>query len=374
MAQNSNQKSFLVIVSVLSVVISLTYLISILARGYQPDFNDGFKFKATGLLSATSKPKSASVFINDQLYTATDDTINLSPGKYQVKIIKDGYQPWSKNIEIQKEMVVQTEATLFRSAPDFSPITQNGALNPTVNLDKNSLIFSVSKAGASKDNGIYLIETYSSPLPLGKNTSKQIIGNFPSIDWSNFSFTFSPNSKQILAISHTQNTAYLLNLEASGSKKPTDVSNLITFINNDWQKQRSQILLSKLERLPAKLRPLVATQSADILFSEDDSKALYLSQKGSYLVYDLNKDISYPIGNLNEIDNPFWLPNSNNLVYSNKSQQIKTVEYDGSNQSTIFAGKFSNNLILPWSDGSKIIVYTRPFPEAPENLYSVSIR
>ena len=374
MAQNSNQKSFLVIVSVLSVVISLTYLISILARGYQPDFNDGFKFKATGLLSATSKPKSASVFINGQLYTATDDTINLSPGKYQVKIIKDGYQPWSKNIEIQKEMVVQTEATLFRSAPDFSPITQNGALNPTVNLDKNSLIFSVSKAGASKDNGIYLIETYSSPLPLGKNTSKQIIGNFPSIDWSNFSFTFSPNSKQILAISHTQNTAYLLNLEASGSKKPTDVSNLITFINNDWQKQRSQILLSKLEQLPAKLRPLVATQSADILFSEDDSKALYLSQKGSYLVYDLNKDISYPIGNLNEIDNPFWLPNSNNLVYSNKSQQIKTVEYDGSNQSTIFAGKFSNNLILPWSDGSKIIVYTRPFPEAPENLYSVSIR
>jgi len=374
MAQNSNQKSFLVIVSVLSVVISLTYLISILARGYQPDFNDGFKFKATGLLSATSKPKSASVFINGQLYTATDDTINLSPGKYQVKIIKDGYQPWSKNIEIQKEMVVQTEATLFRSAPDFSPITQNGALNPTVNLDKNSLIFSVSKAGASKDNGIYLIETYSSPLPLGKNTSKQIIGNFPSIDWSNFSFTFSPNSKQILAISHTQNTAYLLNLEASGSKKPTDVSNLITFINNDWQKQRSQILLSKLERLPAKLRPLVATQSADILFSEDDSKALYLSQKSSYLVYDLNKDISYPIGNLNEIDNPFWLPNSNNLVYSNKSQQIKTVEYDGSNQSTIFAGKFSNNLILPWSDGSKIIVYTRPFPEAPENLYSVSIR
>ncbi|KKR66833.1 MAG: Protein kinase [Microgenomates group bacterium GW2011_GWA2_40_6] len=374
MAQNSNQKSFLVIVSVLSVVISLTYLISILARGYQPDFNDGFKFKATGLLSATSKPKSASVFINGQLYTATDDTINLSPGKYQVKIIKDGYQPWSKNVEIQKEMVVQTEATLFRSAPDFSPITQNGALNPTVNLDKNSLVFSVSEAGASKDNGIYLIETYSSPLPLGKNTPKQIIGNFPSIDWSNYSFTFSPNSKQILAISHTQNTAYLLNLETSGLKKPTDVSNLITFINNDWQKQRSQILLSKLERLPAKLRPLVATQSADILFSEDDSKALYLSQKGPYLVYDLKKDINYPIGNLNEIDNPFWLPNSNNLVYSNKSQQIKTVEYDGSNQSTIFAGKFSNNLILPWSDGSKIIVYTRPFPEAPENLYSVSIR
>ena len=374
MAQNSNQKSFLVIVSGLSVVISLTYLISILARGYQPDFNDGFKFKATGLLSATSKPKSASVFINGQLYTATDDTINLSPGKYQVKIIKDGYQPWSKNVEIQKEMVVQTEATLFRSAPDFSPITQNGALNPTVNLDKNSLVFSVSEAGASKDNGIYLIETYSSPLPLGKNTPKQIIGNFPSIDWSNYSFTFSPNSKQILAISHTQNTAYLLNLETSGLKKPTDVSNLITFINNDWQKQRSQILLSKLERLPAKLRPLVATQSADILFSEDDSKALYLSQKGPYLVYDLKKDINYPIGNLNEIDNPFWLPNSNNLVYSNKSQQIKTVEYDGSNQSTIFAGKFSNNLILPWSDGSKIIVYTRPFPEAPENLYSVSIR
>lgn len=374
MTQNPNQRSFLVIISVLSVVISLTYLISILARGYQPDFNDGFKFKATGLLSATSKPKSASVFINNVLYTATDDTINLSPGIYQVKIAKDGYLPWSKNVEIQKEMVVQTEATLFRSAPDFGPITQNGALNPTVNLDRNSLVFAVSEAGASKDNGIYLIETYSSPLPLGKNSPKQIVGNLSSIDWSKFSFTFSPNSKQILATSPTKNAAYLLNLETSGSKKPADVSNLLASINNDWQKQRNQILLSKLDRLPSKLRPLVATKSADILFSEDDSKALYLSQKGSYHVYDLKKDINYPIGSLNEIDNPFWLPNSNNLVYSNKFQQIKTVEYDGSNSLTIFAGNFSNNLILPWSDGSKIIIYTRPFPQAPENLYSVSIR
>jgi hypothetical protein len=374
MARNPNQKSFLVIVSVLSVVISLTYLISILARGYQPDFNDGIKFKATGLLSATSKPKSASVFINDRLTTATDDTINLSPGKYQVKIVKDGYLPWSKNIEIQKEMVVQTEATLFRLAPDFSPLTQNGALNPNLNLDKNSLIFAVSGAGASKDNGIYIVETYSSPLPLGKNTPKQISGNFSSIDWSNFNFTFSPNSKQILAISRTKNTAYLLNLEASGQKTPTDVSNLTTSIQNDWRKQKIQIILSKVDRLPPKLRPLVATESADILFSEDDSKVLYLSLKDLYYVYDLQKDINYLIGNPNDIQNPFWLPNSNNLVFSNKDQQIKTIEYDGSNQNTIFSGKFSNNLILPWSDGTKIIIYTRPFPQAPENLYSVSIR
>ena len=191
MATNPNQKSFLVIVSVLSVVISLTYLLSVLARGYQPDFNNGFKFKATGLLSATSKPKSAGVFINDRLFTATDDTINLSPGKYHIKITKDGYLPWSKNIEIQKEMVVQTEATLFRLAPDINPLTQNGAANPTINLDKNALVFTVSSASATKDNGLYLIETFSSPLLLGKNTSKQIISNLPSIDWANFNFSFS---------------------------------------------------------------------------------------------------------------------------------------------------------------------------------------
>ena len=374
MATNPNQKSFLVIVSVLSVVISLTYLLSVLARGYQPDFNNGFKFKATGLLSATSKPKSAGVFINDRLFTATDDTINLSPGKYHIKITKDGYLPWSKNIEIQKEMVVQTEATLFRLAPDINPLTQNGAANPTINLDKNALVFTVSSASATKDNGLYLIETFSSPLLLGKNTSKQIISNLPSIDWANFNFSFSPNSRQILAISRTKNTAYLLNLEASGQKKPTDVTNLIASIKNDWQKQKTQSLLAKLNRLPPKLRPSVATNSADILFSEDDSKIFYLSLKDLYYVYDLKKDINHLIGNLNEIQNPFWLPNSNNLIFSNKDQQINTIEYDGSNKNTIFAGKFSNNFILPWSDGTKIVIYTRPFPQAPENLYSVSIR
>lgn len=364
----------MVIISVLSVVVSLTYLLSILARGYQPDFNDGFKFKATGLLSATSKPKSASVFINDRLFTATDDTINLSPGKYRVKIVKDGYLPWFKNIEIQKEMVYQTEATLFRLAPDINPLTQNGALNPNLNPDKNTLVFAVSSASATKDNGLYLIETYPLPLLLGRNTSKQIIGNLPSIDWSNFNFSFSPNSKQILATARTKNTTYLLNLEASGQKKPTDVTNLVNSIKSDWQKQKTQIILAKLDRLPLKLRPSVSTQSADILFSEDDSKILYLSLKNLYHVYDLKKDMDYPIGDINEIQNPFWLPNSNNLVFSNKDQQIKTIEYDGSNQNTIFAGKFSNNLILPWSDGSKIVIYTRPFPQAPENLYSVSIR
>jgi len=374
MATNPNQKSFLIIVSVLSVVISLTYLLSVLARGYQPDFNNGFKFKATGLLSATSKPKSASVFINDRLFTATDDTINLSPGKYRVKIVKDGYLPWSKNIEIQKEMVVQTEATLFRLAPDINPLTQNGAVNPTINLDKNALVFTVSSASATKDNGLYLIETFSSPLLLGKNTSKQIISNLPFIDWTNFNFSFSPNSRQILATSRTKNTAYLLNLEASGQKKPTDVTNLIASIKSDWQKQKTQSLLAKLDRLPPKLRLSVATNSADILFSEDNSKIFYLSLKDLYYVYDLKKDVNYLIGNLNEIQNPFWLPNSNNLVFSNKDQQINTIEYDGSNQNTIFAGKFSNNFILPWSDGTKIVIYTRPFPQAPENLYSVSIR
>src|SRR5690348_12777929 len=64
-------------------------------KGYSLDFTSGKGFlKGTGLLVATSVPDGAQVFINDHLTTATNNTINLPPGEYKVKIFKDGYFPW----------------------------------------------------------------------------------------------------------------------------------------------------------------------------------------------------------------------------------------------------------------------------------------
>ena len=52
------------------------------------------KLTSTGLLVTTSVPDGASVYLDGKLKTATDDTINLVPGQYQVEIKKDGFHPW----------------------------------------------------------------------------------------------------------------------------------------------------------------------------------------------------------------------------------------------------------------------------------------
>src|SRR5574337_328549 len=81
-----------------------TAIVVFFGKGYRFGLDsNGPVISGTGLLVATSTPNGAEVIINGHLTTATDNTINLAPGEYDVKIFKDGYFPWEKKIEIQNE-------------------------------------------------------------------------------------------------------------------------------------------------------------------------------------------------------------------------------------------------------------------------------
>lgn len=397
---NSNKKSLSIILIVIIFIISVTYGISFFARGYQISTKGKLSFLATGIISATSRPKAASVYINDRLITATDDTINLPPDDYTIKIIKDGYLPWQKNIQIKKELVYQTDTQLFRSAPDLKPITLTGAINPAVSPDGSLVVFSVASASAEKDNGLYLLELSDSPVFLAKNLAKQLSSNFPQLNWSQFTFTFSPNSKQILAKNTTNNTNYLINLDANTDYKNLyDVTPRLTLIKEEWNTQEQQIINSKIERLPVELQAFISTNSAkNVIYNSDDTKVLYISQKDgdlkkdiispppaqstqpqsrdikkdNYYVYDLKDDTNFLIGT-KDLYNLNWLANSNNLIFI-EDQKIQTVEYDNTNKNTLFAGNFNKDAVYTWLDGNKIITLIAPYNNAQENLYSISIR
>lgn len=394
-----DKKGLLIIIFVLVLIIGATYGISFFARGYQISTKGKVSFLATGIISATSKPKGASVYINDRLITATDDTINLPPDNYTIKIIKDGYLPWQKNIQVKKEIVYQTDTQLFRSSPDLKPITLTGAINPTVSDDGSLVVFSVASASAAKDNGLYLLELSNSPMFLAKNLAKQLSSNLQNLDWSKFTFTFSPNSKQILAKNTNNNINYLINLDTNTDYKNLyDVTAKLTLIKEEWNLQEKQIIKSKLTILPQELQSFISTNSAkNIIFNSDETKVLYLSQtdgdlkqlltpppaqstqnqsrnikKDNYYVYDIKDDTNFLIGN-KDLYHLNWLANSNNLIYI-EDQKIQTIEYDNTNKLTLFAGNFNKNAVYPWLDGNKIITLTAPYNNAPENLYSISIR
>ena len=284
-----DKKSLSVIILVIILIITATYGISFFARGYQISTKGKISFLATGIISATSRPKAASVYINDRLITATDDTINLVPDEYTIKIIKDGYLPWQKNIQIKKEIVYQSDAQLFRSAPDLKPVTLTGAINPAVSPDGSLVVFSVASASATKDNGLYLLELSNNVNFLAKNTARQLSSNLSNLDWSKFTFTFSPNSRQILAKNISNNTNYLINLDSTTDYKNLyDVTAKLTLIKEEWQNQEEQLIKAKITLIPKEIQAIASTTSAkNILFSDDDTKVLYLAKTDANLQKDL---------------------------------------------------------------------------------------
>lgn len=397
MPSSADRKSLLVISSVFLFVITVTYFISLFARGYRINLTQTPSIKSTGLLSATSRPKSASVYINDRLVTATDDTINLPPGQYSVKIIKDGYLPWSKLISIKKELVFQTDTQLYRSVTDLKPITISGAINPSLSPDGSKVIYTIASASAVKDNGLYQIDLYDNLLPLSRNSPLQIAPNFPGIDWSKFTFVFSPNSRSILASNRHLN--YLINLDTPiNSSNLFDATPRLFIINLEWQQQSVNLIQSKLERLPSSLRSLVSTESA-LQISHSDDKILYLAKldgrlppylitpapaqstqtqsrqikTSNYYVYDLRDDTNFLIGSSSVLTHPLWLPNSNSIIFV-ENNEIKVIDYDATNKLTLFRGDFDPSLVFPWSDGSRIITLLSLYPGAPHNLYAITIR
>lgn len=401
MSSNPTRHSLIIFLSVSFFIILSTYIISLLARGYQFSLKNGLTLNPTGIISAVSKPKGAAVFIDDKLVTATDDTINLTPGVYKLKINKDGFLPWEKEVTVKPETVYQADIQLFSSAPNLKPITLTGAINPAANIDNSKIVYSVASASATKDNGLYIIESNGLPISLLRNDPRQISPNNPTINWSEFTYTFSPNSRQILATNSKTKLNYLISLDTPiTSQKLVDVTNDLDTIKSEWQTQTSLIINSKLDRIPKEIHPLISTDSAQhIQFSSDDNKILYLAQKdeeikseiispppaqstqfqqrqvkaGNFYVYDIKDDTNFFIGSKDKINQVSWLANSNNLIFV-QDQNLKVVDYDGTNKQIIFSENFDTNCVIPWTDGSKIIILTKLYSSAIKNLYAISVK
>ena len=97
----TKSKLFIFLATLLVVGILAT-LISFYARGYRLD-PDNLRFSPNGLFVIKSVPGGASVYLNGELKTATNATLTLIPGTYDVSVRKDGYITWNKRILIDKE-------------------------------------------------------------------------------------------------------------------------------------------------------------------------------------------------------------------------------------------------------------------------------
>src|SRR3972149_885511 len=122
-----------------AVFLTVFGLVVAYARGYRFDF-DQKSLIPTGIISASSYPKAAKIYVDDVLKGVTDTNLTLSPGEYKVDIKKEGYTSFSKKITLKGELVATLDALLFPLNPTLSPLTNLGVIKAVSMGDTEKVI------------------------------------------------------------------------------------------------------------------------------------------------------------------------------------------------------------------------------------------
>jgi hypothetical protein len=308
----------LIFFSTLAFILGGTYLMVRYAQGYRPTRTG--TIKGTGLLSANSFPSAAEVYVNGRLTTATDNTLNIDPGEYEIQIKKDGYHTWTKKLHIEKELVTETNAQLFPTSPSLEPLSYTGSLNVVPAPDGTKLAFTVASASAVAKNGLYVQELTSSPISLNK-TARQIARTESGYDYTTANYTWSPNGSEIL-VSFTNDAHILLD---SGSFNDLanlkDVTVRLPQILSEWELELAREERVQLLKLPDFMAQVATMSATNLYFSPDNARMLYQAtaetelaiglvpslpssstqvetrklQPGDWYVYDLKEDKNFRI-------------------------------------------------------------------------------
>lgn len=374
------------------------------ARGFKPNFRNG-TIQRTGLIVANSVPTGAQVLIDDRLTSATNTSIAfLEPKTYKVKIEKDGYTTWQKDITVQADLATEINALLFPLAPQISPLTTTGASNPTLSPDSGKIIYGVSGI----NGGAYILPMTDNIFAFRQGT-KLIAKNTAVFDFSNAQFTWGPDSKQVIARFKAADGSVTANLmlDSDVSDQPLrDVTASLVATLSDWQQQmntRAQTLAvlapdevkSATEgAAPASPSPSPAPSSKNqaagnqspsenlinyyptgMIFSPDEEKVLYLDKNGKYHVYDLKNKKQYTLPDFADLINITWFPDSAHLVIAQKNQ-ISIIESDGNNKMGIYSGRFDYGFVFAHPSGSKLVILTTlTQPDGtPSNLYAINLK
>lgn len=395
------KKQYLFSLLVIFLLLLGTFLVVLYGRGYRFNLDRGKPdLSGTGLLVVSSDPDGAQVFVNNHLTTATDNTINLSPDVYEVKIFKEGYFPWKKKIKIQKEVVAKAEALLLPTAPNLENITASGVENPVMDPSMTKIAYTVSSQ-TKKKNGIYVLDMTARPVLTLQSASTQIINDIND-NFSKAVLTWSPDGKEIIAtISSSLQNENVYLLSASGfNENPKDVTNTLKLIESSWEKEKQEKEIFRLNTFKQPLRKMIVENFKVLSWSLDEKKVLYEAsasaklpiivnprligvdstpeqrsiEKGSLYTYDIKEDKNYEIDNNRKSSSFLWFPDSKHLAQVT-DKKINILEYDGMNSTTVYAGPFVDNYVFPWPNGSKIVILTNlNNPNIPANLYGIGLQ
>jgi Tol biopolymer transport system component len=399
------KRSWFIPIGILVCIFLATIVVILYGKGYKLGFDKGkLGISGTGMLVATSEPDGAQVFVNGHLTTATNNTINLAPGEYDVKIFKEGYFSWEKKLAIKTEVVTKADALLLPTAPKLENITKYGVSNPVIDPTLSRIAYT-SASQSIKKNGIYVLDMSIKPIITLQGASTQITDDTVA-SFSTAALKWSPDAKQLAASVSAQGYVSTYLVDAGGfNSTPSDITATLDGVNTQWQDLKKEKEKARIDGLKKELKKVVSEDFNILSWSPDESRILYEAsvsaslpiiikpriigvdstpeqrdlEKGVIYVYDTKEDKNFQILKVNEDEDigsiPLtWFPDSKHLIYTH-NKKIDIMEYDGANNTTVYAGPFVDSFVFPWSDTSRIVILTNlGNPDISPNLYTISLK
>lgn len=375
----------LIFLSTLVIVGAVGAFVSFYARGYRFNFKT-LEFLPNGILVIKSEPDGASVIVNGDLKTATNATLSLSPGIYDVEIKKEGFFPWYKRLTIEKEIVTLASASLFKTAPSLSPITFSGANNPIGSQDGGKIAY-IDK------EGLWVIDVVNLPLGFGRDPRKITDGNL-----ENSTFQFSPDANEIL-LTTSQGIFLLPSGSFINQAERVNVASRKTAIIAGWEEERKVKITSLIKNFPQEIFEIFSRKTSTLIPSPDEQMILYTASSSASLpenivkplpgastqkqerqikenqtyVYDIKEDRNFLITDQKEAM-PLWLPTGRYLLLAEKERVI-IMDYDGTNRQAVYSGAYIFPFAYPFSNSSKLLILTSLGSDSTTpNLYSLTIK
>ena len=364
-------KRLILTLAFLAIVVVSAGIAIFLAKGYTISPTKG-RIVGTGIISVASEPDSASVYIDGHLTTATNATIpSLSPKTYTIKVIKEGFIPWERSVEVKEGLVSELKITLFPAIPTIYPLTFTGVFNPTLSPDGSKLAYIVT---AGKKPGVWVwTVSRNQPISFARSSQPHQIASSQTADFSEALLKWSPDSKQVLATVASNN--YLLDSENLNSD-PRDITPTLAVTIKSWEDDVKVKEIARIDSIKDIKYRKIASDSASIAWAPDETKFMTQSNKetgsNTTKVYDLEllKEYTIPYAK-----SQLWLPDSKHIILADEST-ISVVDIDGTNKAVIYAGTFKDNFVFPWPDSSRLVIISSfPTPTASEpNLYGINLK
>lgn len=355
----------------------LTLVVITVAAGVAIFFAKGYTFSpkekrivGTGILNISSEPDAASVYIDGHLTTSTNATVtSLSPKNYSVKIIKEGLIPWEKQIEVKEGLVTEIKVTLYPAIPTIYPLTFTGVASPILSPDGDKLAYVVP--ASAKKAGVW-VWTYTKNQPISfvrSSEPHQIAQTITTIDFSKATLRWSADSKQVLA--EVGENHYLLESDRLNSE-PRDIAPILSATLKSWEDDTQAKDTARILAVSDVSLRKIASSSAKVLWSPDETKFMAGKDETSLKVYNLEDEKEYSLPNARAY---IWMPDSRHIILVD-DKTISVVDFDGINKAVIYAGSFIGNFVFPWPDSSRlVIISSSPTPTASEpNLYGINLK